>query len=84
VTTCAICEVELDTADRQSIRLSSSQPPWRARSAIVALGESFAATMRAVRGEPEVTLWFHRDCWHGFLELLTNSQQGAASKGAPG
>jgi hypothetical protein len=70
---CAICEADVNPSDRQSIRLSSSQPPWSARSAssaIALLGQSFAATVRAMHGEPEITVWFHRECWHRFRDLL--------------
>jgi hypothetical protein len=73
MTECALCGSELDTADRQSIRLSNTQPPWRRRSAgnaVAALGESFAAVIRVAQGEPEITLWFHRDCWRRFADLL--------------
>lgn len=76
---CAICEDELDTTDRQTIRLSSSQPPWSYRSglsAIAAIGDSFAEVVRAATGEPPVTLWFHRHCWAGFLDLLQNGLGG--------
>lgn len=73
---CAWCELDLDPADRQSIRLSNTQPPWSARSAfgatgaIIAAGEAFASSLRAMRSEPVITLWFHRPCWDDLLALL--------------
>jgi hypothetical protein len=70
---CAICEMPLDPYDRQTIRLSSSQPPWRPRAALGVIGamaKSFAEVLRAATAEPEVTLWFHRACWRKFHELL--------------
>jgi hypothetical protein len=77
VTRCAWCELDVDTADRQSIRLSNTQPPWSARSAFGAAGAvaaaagAFAATLRAVTAEePPIVLWFHRACWREFLDLL--------------
>jgi hypothetical protein len=75
--TCAWCELDVDTADRQSIRLSNSQPPWSVRSgfgaagAAAAAGQAFIATFRAMAAvEPPIVLWFHRPCWRKLLGVL--------------
>jgi hypothetical protein len=77
MSSCAWCELDVDTSDRQSIRLSNTQPPWSTRAAfgtvgaVAATGAAFASTLRALTSEEApIVLWFHRPCWRSFLELL--------------
>jgi hypothetical protein len=73
VTSCAWCEQLVDERDRQSIRLSNSQPPWTlhsgigAAAAIASAGQAFAEMLRE---EAPIVLWFHRPCWREFVGLL--------------
>lgn len=74
---CAICSEKIDTEARDSVRLSNTQPPWKARhykyglaASITALGDGFSSVIRAAIGEPEETYWFHLKCWQHFKSLL--------------
>ena len=75
---CALCEQDLTAGE--AIRFSNTNPPRSARywfssgsvAAITALGDGFTAVIRAAMGEPQLTYWFHRDCWKAFSKDLLN------------